>query len=236
MRFSPGLLALSAATLVLAQQNPLVLVGGDPTNPNGIYQFIPPVLNNITNGTTITFRFTGAPGNHSVTQSTFLDPCNPLAGGFDSGWVNIPTNNASTSPEWNLTITNATGPIWFFCKQLVPAIHCVSGMVGAINPPQSGNTFSAFQSNAQNFQGQPGVQEGSLVGAEASASAGPGPSGSGVTFYTALASATAQATAIGPGINANPSSGGGSSGAVAVTANLLMAALGVILGGSLCLV
>ncbi|KAG5719491.1 hypothetical protein E4T56_gene4085, partial [Termitomyces sp. T112] len=159
------------------------------------YQFIPSVLNNITNGTTITFRFTGAPGNHGVTHRLswipviLLPVVSTLAGltflqttlllRQNGIWL-LPmllvvsilvilsvlknrtlagliflTNNASTSPEWNLTVTNATGPIWFFCMVEQSASIWV-------NPVQQ--------------------EEGSLVGAEASASAGPGPSSSGIIF------------------------------------------------------
>ena len=46
-----------------------------------------------------------SPGNHSVTQSSFADPCTPLAGGFDSGWILLP-DAPSTPPLWNLTITD----------------------------------------------------------------------------------------------------------------------------------
>lgn len=49
-----------------------------------------------------------SPGNHSITQSTFAQPCNPMPGGFDSGNVLIPASNVSQTPEWNLTVVNAT--------------------------------------------------------------------------------------------------------------------------------
>ncbi|KAJ7327899.1 hypothetical protein DFH08DRAFT_621436, partial [Mycena albidolilacea] len=79
-----------------------------------------------TNCTIVTFRFTGAQGNHSVTQSSFADPCQPLDGGFDSGWVSVKEELLSP-PEWNLTITNDQILIWFYCKQLLPVPHCRSG-------------------------------------------------------------------------------------------------------------
>jgi hypothetical protein len=56
----------------------------------------------------ITFNFTSSPGNHSVTQSSFDTPCNPLSGGFDSGTVFIPQGVTQGFPTWNLTVTNAT--------------------------------------------------------------------------------------------------------------------------------
>jgi hypothetical protein len=61
-------------------------------------------------------------------------------------------------PTWNLTITDDSQPIWFFCKQFAPTPHCDAGMVGAINPPTSGdNTFEAFQAAAEAHVGPAGV-------------------------------------------------------------------------------
>lgn len=156
MRFA-ALSLLSLAALVAAQnQIVTVQVGGDANSPGGFFQFNP---NNITasEGSVITFEFSGNPGNHSITQSSFANPCQPLSGGFDSGWVFIPQGQTDNIPTWNLTITNGSTPLWFFCKQLVPQPHCKSGMVGAINAPTSGNTFSAFQQAAASSSGNPGV-------------------------------------------------------------------------------
>ncbi|PPQ71108.1 hypothetical protein CVT26_011587 [Gymnopilus dilepis] len=176
--------ALSAlALLTAASAQMTVQVGSTASAPGGIFQFIP---NNITapKGTVITFQFSGVPGNHSVTQSTFADPCDPVAGGFDSGLVQEPTTPSQT-PEFNLTITDDTKPIWFFCKQLLPSPHCGVGMVGAINAPTNGsNTFAAFQTNAMNFGKNSGQGQGGLVGIGASASASVGPIPSGVTVLT----------------------------------------------------
>ncbi|KAF5378172.1 hypothetical protein D9615_007580 [Tricholomella constricta] len=234
MRLLAALSALSATLLAAAQNdNPVVLVGSVNGAPGGgIYQFIPPSLN-ATNGTTITFRFTGAPGNHTITQSTFADPCNPLPGGFDSGWVFIPPSNVSTAPEWNLTITNTSTPLWFFCKQLVPLTHCSAGMVGAINAPASGNfTFDKYKTNANAFKGPSGQGEGSLVGIGASASAGPGPAVSGATFYTGapVASGTAPSTPSGSGA---PGGGTNQNGAVSMMVSTSVVMAGVAVGALL---
>ncbi|KAN0141340.1 Cupredoxin [Lactarius tabidus] len=94
------------------------------------------------NGTTVTFVFTDEP--HSVTQSTFDNPCTYLAaangssGGFDSG--------LQTGKQFTLTITNDQEPVWFFCK--APQ-HCGAGMVGSINAPSTGNTAAAFLAAAK---------------------------------------------------------------------------------------
>jgi hypothetical protein len=82
-----------------------VQVGAALTASGGPLQFIPA---NITasNGTTITFVWQGSPGNHSVTQSSASNPCTPLSGGFDSGFLFVPANLTSGFPTWNLTVTD----------------------------------------------------------------------------------------------------------------------------------
>ncbi|KAJ3482786.1 hypothetical protein NLI96_g6745 [Meripilus lineatus] len=90
-------------------------------------------------GTFVTFRFPSAP--HSVTQSTFVNPCTPLTGngtGFDSG--------ITTGTEFTVQVEDDTKPIWFFCKVQG---HCGNGMVGSINAPSTGNTFDNFQAAAK---------------------------------------------------------------------------------------
>ncbi|KAJ6562196.1 hypothetical protein B0H19DRAFT_944411, partial [Mycena capillaripes] len=132
-------------------------VGAEQTSPGGIFQFNPSSIT-ATNGSVITFRFSGIPGNHTVTQSSFANPCQPIADGFDSGWIGILKNGTDgVLPEWNLTITNDTAPIWFFCRQLFPSAHCTAGMVGAINVKPGANSFSAYQAKAIAATGQPGV-------------------------------------------------------------------------------
>ncbi|KAF2261751.1 hypothetical protein CC78DRAFT_427132, partial [Lojkania enalia] len=92
--------------------------------------------------------------NHSIVQSTFDQPCVPITNvmpnktdAFFSGFM--PTNRTfgQTSKAGLLTytirVTDDTKPIWFYCSQ---GMHCQSGMVGAINPPSSGNrTLAAYK-------------------------------------------------------------------------------------------
>ncbi|KAF8645909.1 hypothetical protein AX16_007495 [Volvariella volvacea WC 439] len=166
-------------------------------------------------------------------HSSFADPCTPLEGGFDSGFVFIPPNTSSDAvPEWNLTITEDDTPIWFFCKQLLPAPHCTAGMVGAINPPSSGNTFQAFQQNAQSFSGAPGQAQGGLVGAGASASAFPGPLAGGEQLFTGgPAAASAPGPAHVPSAPTESASGAGRVGVAAAGAGVAVLAgvLGAVL-------
>ncbi|KAE9383075.1 hypothetical protein BT96DRAFT_1009678, partial [Gymnopus androsaceus JB14] len=183
MTLFSNLLCLALAALSVQAQDTTVQVqvGGTVNERGGIYQFTPSNFN-ANNGSVISFEFTGNPGNHSITQSTFSSPCQPLSGGFDSGWVLIPNGGVSPSPVWNLTVTDDSNPIWFFCKQLLPTPHCAAGMVGAINAPTSGsNSFDSFLNNAESSTTS-GQQVGALVGQGASASAIPGPLSSGVTL------------------------------------------------------
>jgi len=97
-------------------------------------------------GTQIEFNF--FPKNHTVTQSNFKDPCQPLSsGGFFSGFV--PTQPGNTGNTFTITVTDKK-PIWFYCSQTT-GTHCQAGMVGSINAAQTGNaTLDAFILLAKN--------------------------------------------------------------------------------------
>ncbi|KIO32451.1 hypothetical protein M407DRAFT_241371 [Tulasnella calospora MUT 4182] len=101
--------------------------------------------------------------NHTATQSSFKSPCSPLAGGFDSGYM--PSDDAGPNfPTYSYTVTNASAPIWVYCKQ---GNHCQSGMVFAINTNEnSANTFAAYQANAK---GASASASASATGSAASA-------------------------------------------------------------------
>ncbi|KAK7036741.1 hypothetical protein VNI00_011407 [Paramarasmius palmivorus] len=191
--FTSSILAL--AGLAVAQNQTIdVNVGGVQARGENIFMFSPSTI-------------TAQVGDVVSYAGTFQNPCQPMPGGFDSGWVFIPTNGipADTDPIWNLTITNTTNPIWFFCKQLVPLPHCTTGMVGAINAPTSGdNTFDNYKSNAAKDT-SPGQGVGALVGNGASASAVPGPITNGAMFAGSPA-----ATPVSTSAGTAPSTGGGS--------------------------
>ncbi|KAJ7802984.1 hypothetical protein B0H14DRAFT_2384955, partial [Mycena olivaceomarginata] len=118
------------------------------------------------NGTIISFRFSGIPGNHSVTQSTFATPCQPLAVGFDSGFIAARKQADGTFPIFNHTVINDQNAAWFYCRQDTPTSHCHlgmyarsftaplmnvirQGMVGVINGVLP--RFKAFQDKAEGF-------------------------------------------------------------------------------------
>ncbi|KZT26567.1 hypothetical protein NEOLEDRAFT_1132091, partial [Neolentinus lepideus HHB14362 ss-1] len=69
-------------------------------------------------GDTLSFQFQSK--NHTVTQSTFADPCEQMTTptvGIDSGFVPVAAD-ATTFPVWSFTMTNASAPLWFYCKQV----------------------------------------------------------------------------------------------------------------------
>ncbi|KAJ7278922.1 Cupredoxin [Mycena rebaudengoi] len=97
-------------------------------------------------GDTVTFEF--HPKNHTVTQSSFEQPCKPLEEngkkGFKSGFQFVEAN-AINFPTFRITV-NDTQPIWGYCGQTG---HCSSGMVFAINAVENGpKNFAAFQARA----------------------------------------------------------------------------------------
>ncbi|CDO76371.1 hypothetical protein BN946_scf185011.g35 [Trametes cinnabarina] len=126
MRFSTTISALAFAAVALAQD--VTIHVGSQNGTAGLF-FDPPSVK-ASNGSVITFVFDGAPGNHTVAQSSFPKPCEPLANGFDSGYIFVPQGSSGPFPTFNLTIQNDAAPIWFYCAQSKPAPHCLAGMVG----------------------------------------------------------------------------------------------------------
>nr|ARK07238.1 putative secreted effector protein CSEP008 [Podosphaera xanthii] len=110
-------------------------------------------------GDMVQFQFVS--GNHTVTQSTFENPCEPMAKtafsnatGIFSGYMPIiPTSAATGSPAMMPTYTimiNNTTPIWIYCSQ---AKHCQKGMTmvineNAANPAKSLENYVALAAKA----------------------------------------------------------------------------------------
>ena len=80
-------------------------------------------------GDTLTFSY--FPKNHSVVQSSFTDPCHPLADGFFSGFQPLAAGPGAV--EFVVTI-NDTKPIWIYCAQTEKS-HCQKGMAMVVNQP-----------------------------------------------------------------------------------------------------
>lgn len=106
---------------------------------------------------TIVFEFQQK--NHTVTQSSFADPCRKLAsGGFDSGFFPVADNVTTNFPTWSLVV-NDTAPIWAYCRQKTPISHCGAEMVFAINPVEtSDRNFTAFKNVAKAINGTAAAQ------------------------------------------------------------------------------
>jgi len=158
-------------------------------------------------GTLVSFFFPSSIP-HSVSQSSFANPCTPLSGssgnGFDSG--------LTSGKEFTINITDASTPIWFFCKA---PTHCGSGMVGSINAPATGNTFDAFQAAALKI----GSSEPTI------ADNGPVTGGVGAIATSGPTASSAASSAPSP----TKSSGGSSSGAGRIVATSGMGLVAVVL-------
>ncbi|KAJ7460994.1 hypothetical protein B0H11DRAFT_2057691 [Mycena galericulata] len=103
-------------------------------------------------GDTVTFQFQVK--NHTVTQSSFADPCRALSLtsatgqiGFDSGFMAVAANQTQF-PTFTIQI-NDTQPIWAYCRQ---AGHCGEGMVFSVNAVEP-NDFAAFKAKAIQLNG-----------------------------------------------------------------------------------
>ncbi|KAI1280038.1 hypothetical protein F5Y07DRAFT_387258 [Xylaria sp. FL0933] len=129
---------------------------------NGELMFNP---NNVTElvGTVVEFSYN--PANHSIVQSSFDKPCQPLqrdGGGFAAPFV--PTQQTPSGVTFEVTLTN-TDPIWFYCAQTKKS-HCQSGMVGSINAATEGaKTFDAFKKLAASAPASTIGPDTPLVGA-----------------------------------------------------------------------
>jgi plastocyanin len=117
-------------------------------------------------GDTVEFFFN--PKNHTVTQSSFTEPCEKLEVstgqiGLDTGFAN-PTNVSETTPGFSFVV-NDTSPLWFYCRQTG---HCIKGMVFAVNA-NANHTFATFLSNAENSNSSSTTPSGSSGGSTGSA-------------------------------------------------------------------
>ncbi|KAJ5624328.1 cupredoxin [Penicillium lagena] len=109
-------------------------------------------------GDEVEFHF--FPGDHSVAQAAFNNPCQPMSSSsFYSG--SFPGSSESSN-VFVLTV-NDTNPIWFYCGQVG---HCQAGMVGVINPPSSGaDTLEAFKKAASGTKSSnvPAMVQGGVI-------------------------------------------------------------------------
>ncbi|KAI1854864.1 hypothetical protein JX265_002503 [Neoarthrinium moseri] len=108
-----------------------------------------------------------APKNHSVAQSSFGNPCNPLEDGtgFFAGF-NFRTDNVQADNVFQLVIEDPTKPIWYYCPQ-TEGDHCQKGMVGVINQNFNSNdaTLAKYRAKAaeSGHSVVPSVEQGGKV-------------------------------------------------------------------------
>jgi len=104
-------------------------------------------------GDMIQFQFIG--GNHTVTQSTLDQACQPVSlfsniTGFHSGFIPAAASAAMGMTATYSILINSTTPIWIYCAQ---AKHCENGMSMVINENTSQNSIKSlvqYRINAKN--------------------------------------------------------------------------------------
>ncbi|KAF2142417.1 uncharacterized protein K452DRAFT_270059 [Aplosporella prunicola CBS 121167] len=134
-----------------AQMTHTVTVGGvmPPPEPSGTPT--PMLVYNPENvqaavGDMVEFKFMEM--NHTVTQSSFDNPCVKAEDGFDSGFM--PNPDGKDGVTWSVMV-NDTKPVWAYCKK---GPHCGLGMVFSINAAMEGDkTFEAFKDLAMKING-----------------------------------------------------------------------------------
>jgi plastocyanin len=81
--------------------------------------------------------------NHTLVQSSFQDPCEPLPYGIFAGFQPTSVTKNTTGLVTFKTVkfqVETESPLWFYCAQ---GNHCQQGMTFAINPPAgSVDTFN----------------------------------------------------------------------------------------------
>ncbi|KAI0086386.1 Cupredoxin [Irpex rosettiformis] len=218
MQFLTLLPAILAAGSAFAA-NIQVVVGGNST-----LTFAP---NSITAQAGDTIDFVFVAGNHSVTQSTFANPCQSN-GGLDSGFQPI-AQGATSAMQFSVNVTDATTPLWFFCRQSAPKNHCQNGMVFAVNPTAD-KSFSAFQTAAMNgaaaanSTSASSAASGSASATESNSAAATGGSSASISSSAAVSSGSA-ASQTSSGSPAAATTNAAGSLKVGMTSSLLLAGL-----------
>jgi plastocyanin len=141
-------------------------------------------------GEMIEFHFYA--GAHSVAQSSFDKPCEPLVNGTTVGFFSGPQQVAAGAMGANVFRVKSTGsPMWFYCAT---QRHCQSGMVGVINKPAARTIaqYAAAAARAPNNVAPAAVGGGDLAAANGATPTGSGPgatdrpNGAGAGFFGQL--------------------------------------------------
>ncbi|KAF5020029.1 hypothetical protein F66182_7965 [Fusarium sp. NRRL 66182] len=107
------------------------------------------------------------PLNHTIAQSSFGEPCEPLAGGtgFFAGF-NFETAKGQADNVFQIVVEDDSKPIWYYCAQQM-GNHCQNGMVGVINQNFDNQDFSLRRHKELAAETEmsviPGVEQGGKV-------------------------------------------------------------------------
>jgi plastocyanin len=174
------LMALAAIPNAVFAANHIVKVGESGLN-------FSPAETKAKVGDTVEFHF--YQGFHSVAQSSFAKPCDPInSTAFYSGDFNV---KDKVSDKVFTIEVKSEDPIWYYCAVQG---HCQGGMVGAINAPTSGQkSFDAFAKAASDSDGSKAPQStgGGEIGSATATGSASGGSATGTAATGTAASATA---------------------------------------------
>ncbi|KAK3683344.1 hypothetical protein B0T22DRAFT_500903 [Podospora appendiculata] len=150
-------------------------------------------------GEMVQFQFVA--GAHTVTQSTFDAPCQPISQhsnitGFHSGAQNVSASAASGMIPTYTIMVNNTNPIWVYCAT---GKHCENGMAMAINEPATNKTLVSYKTAAKDATTV--VPGGASTGTGSGTGTGTTSGTGGTTGTTTAPSAT---TTAGAGILSAP--------------------------------
>lgn len=140
------ILATLMGSFAAAQTVHVVSVGS--TEEGSALTFSP---NNVqaSQGDMIQFQFRA--GNHTVTQSSFDQPCMPISmftnnTGIYSGFQPVAASEAmGLIPTYTVMVAN-TNPMWFYCSQ---GRHCQNGMVMVVNENTAANSTRSLDNYVQ---------------------------------------------------------------------------------------
>jgi hypothetical protein len=105
-----------------------------------------------------------------VVQSSFGEPCQPLANGFSSGF-NFATKEGQAPDVFQITVKDKK-PIWYYCSQTT-GNHCQSGMTGVINQNFDNQDFSLAKHKELATKAPQSVTPAKVSGGEVKANPNP---------------------------------------------------------------